>query len=322
MIKNLSKTGGLTSISFVICASIAYSINDLVFKLFSETYPLHQMVFVRSLVALLLCTAIIVPLSGGFKILRTQHPFLHLLRGLFIVASNIALYTGLAILPIANSTAIFYSAPLMITALSVIVLKEKVGWWRWLAIAVGLLGVLLIVRPGFSGFNWGVLLPIFAAFTYALLQIMTRWMGVTEPAATLFFYTQVMFLAFSTTAFIAIGDGEFANPDAPAIDFLLRAWVVPSPLELSLLILLGVLSASGGYMMTHAYRQSMSSLIAPFEYVALLFAIMWGALIWNTLPDLLAGYGIALIVIAGLTVAIREARLGLKFRKTMPRPDQ
>ena len=98
---------------------------------------------------------------------------------------------------------------------------------------------------------------------------MTRWMGVTEPAATLFFYNQVVFLTFSAMAGIVIGNGEFANPNAPAIDFLFRAWVVPSALDLLLLILLGALSAGGGYMMTHAYRQSVSSLIASFEYVAL-----------------------------------------------------
>ena len=319
MSNDLSKTKNLTSIAFVICASIAYSINDLVFKLFSDSYPLHQMVFVRSLVALSLVTAFIVPLSGGLKVLRTQRPLLHLLRGIFVVTSNIALYTGLAILPIAESIAIFYSAPLMITALSVLLLNEKVGWWRWGAVAVGLWGVLLIIKPGFSGFSWGVVLPIFAALTYALIQIMTRWMGATEPAITLFFYNQVVFLSFSATAGLAIGDGAFANPDAPAVDFLFRAWVIPSTEDLLLLILLGALSASGGYMMTRAYRQSLSSLIASFEYVALLFAILWGALIWDTLPDLLASCGIALIVVAGLTVALRETRLGLKLRKTIPR---
>ena len=319
MNKDLTKTKNLTSIGFVVCASIAYSINDLVFKLFSDTYPLHQMVFVRSLVALLLVTAFIVPLSGGVAALRTQRPLLHLLRGIFVVTSNIALYTGLAILPIADSIAIFYSAPLMITALSVLLLNEKVGWWRWGAVAVGLLGVLLIIKPGFSGFSWGMILPIFAALTYAFIQIMTRWMGATEPAITLFFYNQVVFLAFSATTGLAIGDGAFANPDIPAVDFLFRAWVIPSTEDLLFLILLGALSASGGYMMTQAYRQSLSSLIASFEYVALLFAILWGAVIWDTLPDLLAGCGIALIVGAGLTVALREARLGLRLKKTIPR---
>ena len=305
----------LGSILFVLGASAAFSINDLVFKLFSGDYPLHQMMFVRSAVALTLCAAVIVPLSGGRRALRTRRARLHLLRGSFLVVSNIALYTGLAVLHIADTVAIFFAAPLMITGLSVVLLGERVGIWRWLAVVAGLTGVLLIVKPGGAGFTWQFLLPVTAAFAYAMMQIMTRGMGMTERAATLFFYNQLAFVVFSAAAGLSVGGGRFADPDSPALDFLFRAWVTPPAGDMMLLVLLGVLSAGGGYMMTLAYRQSPSNIVAPFEYVALLMAVIWGYAIWNRLPDIAAACGIVLIVLSGLGIALREARLGIRSRK-------
>lgn len=305
----------LTSIVFVLGASVAFSINDLVFKLFSGTYPLHQMIFFRALVALILCASIIVPLSGGMPSLRTRRPHLHMLRGFFVIVSNICLYTGLAILPIADTIAIFFAAPLMITGLSVVLLGEKVGVRRWLAVVAGLIGMLLIVKPGGSGFTWQTALPIAAALTYAVIQIMTRWMGMTERAVTLFFYNQVVFVLFSIVVGLAIGDGRYADPASPAMDFLFRAWVTPAPWDLAMLVLLGALSAGGGYMMTRAYQQSPSNIVAPFEYVALVMAVVWGFVFWERLPDFAAAAGIVLIVLSGLWIALREARLGIRPHK-------
>ena len=312
------KNQNLRSIGFVLCASVAFSINDLVFKLLSGNYPLHQLIFVRSITALILCTAIIVPITGGFAVLRTRRPHFHLLRGVFVVSSNIALYTGLAVLPIADAIAVFFSAPLMITGLSVVLLGEQVGIRRWLAVVLGLFGVFLIMEPGFAGFRPETLLPIAAAFTYAMIQIMTRWMGMTERAVTLFFYNQVVFVVFSLLVGLALRDGRYGNPDSPAVDFLFRAWVWPSVGDMSLLLMLGALSASGGYMMTLAYRQSPSNVVAPFEYVALLMAVIWGWVFWGVLPDLLAGLGIILIIVSGLGVAVREGRLGIRSRRRRP----
>ena len=307
--------GGFTSgnafgILFVLGASLAFSINDLVFKVLSDAYPLHQMIFVRSVVALALCAAIIVPLAGGVSAIKTRRPSLHLLRGVFVVTSNIALYTGIAVLPLADTIAVFFSAPLMITCLSAFVLKEAVGVWRWGAVIVGLIGVLCVAKPGFSDAGWYTLLPIFAAFTYALVQIMTRWLGVTERPVTLFFYNQVVFVVFSAAFGLTFGAGQFANPAEPAVDFIFRAWSVPSHWDLGLLIFLGVLSAGGGYLMTLAYASCPANLIAPFEYSALVLAVLWGAVIFSEFPDGLSTLGIMLIIASGLGVALREARLG------------
>jgi drug/metabolite transporter (DMT)-like permease len=115
-------------ILFVLGPSLAFSINDLVFKLLSDAYPLHQMIFIRSVVALGLCAAIIVPLTGGRSALKTHRPLLHLVRGIFVVTSNVILYAGIAV---GRHNSVFCSAPLMITFLSAFLPKEAVGVRRW-----------------------------------------------------------------------------------------------------------------------------------------------------------------------------------------------
>lgn len=299
----------LSGIVFVLGASLAFSINDLVFKLLSGDYPLHQMIFVRSLVAIVLCVAVIVPLAGGRAVLKTRRPKLHVLRGIFVVMSNITLYTGIAVLPLANTIAIFFAAPLMITALSAVLLKETVGPWRWTAVIVGLLGVVCVASPGLSGTSWYNILPVLAALTYAMVQIMTRWMGVTERPVTLFFYNQAVFVTFSIVFGLSFGAGQFANPSVPALDFLFRAWSEPSSRDLGLLVFLGVLSAGGGYLMTLAYSGQPANLIAPFEYSALVLAVIWGVVFFDEVPGLLQSTGICLIVLSGLGVALRERRI-------------
>ena len=302
----------LLSIGFVFTASVAFSVNDLVFKLLSDTYPLHQMMFVRALVALMFCVSIIVPMSGGRAALRTRRPQMHLLRGFFVIISNITLYTGLAFLPLADTIAVFFSAPLMITVLSFAILSEKIGIWRWTAVIAGFLGVLLIMKPANASIGWSTVLPIAAAFTYAIVQVITRWIGLTERAATLFFYNQVIFVTFSAAIGLWVGDGRFATPDNPALNFLLRAWVPISNWDLTMLIILGALSAGGGYLMTRAYQQSPSNLVAPFEYVALIMAVVWGFAFFGRLPDLVASLGILLILASGVGITLREAKLGIR----------
>jgi len=170
--------GSLLGIACVIGAVVTFATQDMAIKWISGDYPLHEIIFVRALVALILTLSILVPLEGGYRNLRTTRLPLHLLRGLAVVIANMAFFTGLATLPLGEATAIFFVAPLLITALSVPLLGERVGARRWLAILVGLGGVTVMLRPGSGGFHPAFLLPLTAALAYALLQIMTRKLGM------------------------------------------------------------------------------------------------------------------------------------------------
>ena len=301
----------------VLCAlgaSTAFSLNDMGIKFLSGDYPLHQVVLVRASVAMIFTMAIFMQLEGGLRNIRTKRPVIHLVRGLCVVVANMTFFAAIAALPLADAVAIFFVAPLLITILSVVILREHVGPRRWVAILVGLAGVMIIVRPGGAGFQIASLLPLFAATAYALLHIMTRRMGITESASTMAFYIQLTFVIVSSGIGLALGDGAYANSEAthPSLVFLLRAWVWPPVGDILIMAGLGAASATGGYLISQAYRVSEAGLIAPFEYIALILAVFWGYMIWGELPDPIVWLGIALILGSGIYMAVREARVGAK----------
>jgi len=297
-----------------------FSLNDVGIKLLSGDYPLHQMVLVRALVGILITLCILLPLEGGYRQLKTPFLKIHLLRGFSVVISNMLFFTGLATISLPEASAIFFIAPLFITAFSVIFLGESVGIRRWLAVGFGLAGAIVMLRPGTSAFTYAALFPLFAAIAYAILQILTRKIGMREKASVMAFYIQMMFIVVCTTFGLLFGDGRFANPSNPSIDFLFRAWVMPQPLDFAIMVGLGISSGIGGYLISQAYRICEAALIAPFEYLALLLAIIWGISLWGEWPDLVAWTGIAMIFSAGLFVFWREVVLDKKFVVVHPMP--
>lgn len=287
-------------------AAFCFSFNDMGIKLVSNDYAVHQVVLIRSLVGLAAFLSVIMPLSGGWAVLRTKRPLIHMARGLCVVIANTCLFLGLAALPIADAVAIYFVAPLAVAVMSVIFLGEHVGPRRWAAIAVGFAGVLLIVKPGTTAFQIASLLPAIAACFYAGLHTLSRYIKDTESAATMAFYILVTFILVSSAVGLAIGDGRYAGMGGPALDFLLRAWAPVAPGDWPVLIMLGVTGVAGGFLIGQAYRLSEAAYAAPFEYVAMLMAIFWGVTIFDTWPDLWSWAGIALILGAGLFLLWRE----------------
>ena len=299
---------------WALAAVFAFSVNDAVIKFLSDAYPLYQVMFVRSLVGLLFVVAIIVPLTGTTALLRTKRLKIHLLRGLCVVCANFFFFLALAALPLADAVAIFFISPLLISVFSVVFLGEYVGPRRWVAIAIGLIGVLIVVRPGTTAFQLASLLPLVAAFGYAFLHILTRRIGDTENATAMVFYIQVSFFMVSTTAGLAFGHGGFDTFDHPSAVFLLRAWVWPEWGDLGFMMFSGIMTSIGGFMISQAYRRSEAALVAPFEYIALPLSVIFGIVMFAEFPDGAALGGIALILVSGLVLIWREAAAR---RKTM-----
>ncbi len=308
VITSTSDRPGL-SIACALGASLAFSINDITVKSFSTTLPLHEVVLFRSLIGLSLTLAIFAPGMGLVQIFRTRRPFAHAFRGLCVVLSNFAFFAGLAALPLAENAAIFFVAPLMITGFSAIILREYVGPRRWFALIVGLIGVMLIVKPGTAAFQWAVLLPAFSAAAYAGLHTMTRNMGLGESAVTMSAYIQLTFIIVCAAMGLLFGGGQLSGSGDPSLEFVFRAWAWPKPDDFLLFLLAGACSAGGGYLIGQAYRNSAAGLVAPFEYTALILATFWGYVIWAEVPDLISALGIALILFSGVFVAVREAQL-------------
>lgn len=288
-------------------AVVCFSINDVGIKFLSGDYALHQIVFIRSAIGLLTFAAIFLPFHG-LGVLRTRRPGAHLLRGVCVVGANTCLFLGLAAMPIADAVAVFFISPLVITIFSVLFLGETVGARRWASIAVGFVGVLVIVKPGTSAFQVAALLPMAAAVLYAVIHMVARKVGGTESAATMAVYIQITFLIACSVIGLSIGDGKFAQQDHPSLAFLFRAWGPVAPGDWWLLVLLGVSGVLGGFFISQAYRISEAAFAAPFEYVAMPMAIMWGVTVFGTWPDRTAWIGIALILGSGLYLIWRESR--------------
>jgi drug/metabolite transporter (DMT)-like permease len=198
----------------------------------------------------------------------------------------------------------------VITAFSVIFLRERVGLRRWSAVAVGFAGVLVIMKPGTSAFQVASLFPVAAAVLYATLHMLTRRIGGTESAATMAFYIQVTFILASAGFGLALGDGRYGGQGYPSLEFLLRAWAPVLPRDYAILVMLGVSGVLGGYFISQAYRLSEAAFAAPFEYVSMPMAVMWGVTVFGTWPDSSAWIGIALILGSGLYLLWREAAKG------------
>ena len=299
-------------------ASTAFTLNDVGVKFLSGDYALHQIVLIRATVGMLITLAIIMPLEGGYGLIRTNRIGLHLLRGVFVVAANLLFFLGLAEIPLSEATAIFFVAPLIITIFSSVFLAEKVGPWRWFAVAVGLLGTLVILRPTSSSFQIAGLLPLASAFCYAGLHVLTRKMGSTEKASTLSFYIQISFIFTAALMGLAFGNGSFSNQDSAALKFLLRPWIIPTPIEMTIMAGVGLASAIGGYFISQAYRLSEAALIAPIEYLGLVLAVFWGIAIFDEWPDNIAWIGMILILGGGILMIWRETVSNKK--KARPRP--
>jgi len=297
----------LVGIFFIVFGMSCITVNDLLVKLLSDRYALHQIVLIRSLFAIGF-SLMMVHFEGGWSILRTHLPFRHALRASMIVFCNIFFFMAIAAMPIGEATAIFFVAPLMISLLSIPMLGERVGPRRLAAVIIGFAGVLVMMRPG--GGSAGILtalLPVGAALLYALFQLMTRQLGGMAKASAMAVYVQCMFLVVSLAIGLVIGDGRYADSfDNASLVFIFRPWVVPAMDDLWLFGALGILNAIIAYALSQAYRSAAAATVAPFEYVALPLATLWGFLIWHDIPDGRAWLGMALILGAGLYVLARE----------------
>jgi len=283
------------------------SVSDSIIKWLSPIYALHEIMLIRALFAMVVVLAI-VQLEGGIRLLKTRRPVLHFFRGSLLVLANMFFFLGLATLPFAETVALFFVAPLFICLLSRPILGEKVGISRWIVILIGFCGVLVMVRPGAEVFAVTSLLPILAALSYAIMQMMTRKLGMQEKAGALTFYIQFAFILISSLIGLSIGDGRLNTLDNSTSEFLLRAWTWPLPGDFGLLALCGLIVAFGGYLLSQAYRLGQASAVAPFEYTSMPFALIIGYYLWGDWPDWTSFVGSGLIIFSGLLIVFIDSR--------------
>jgi drug/metabolite transporter (DMT)-like permease len=300
-----STHNNIWGIGFLVLGTLIFSLQDIAVKWIGGDYPILEIVIFRSFIALP-CTLLFFHFEGKRGWPTTQRHKLEYVRGFFLFLSYTTHFMGLAALPLADVASIKFSTPLMITFLSVMFLGERVGPRRWLALIVGFIGVLFILRPGSANFNLGSIFILMSALFYALSVMLTRQLGTTDSSATMAYYSSLVYLI---AAFILAPLASFIGeiPDAhPSIAFLLGAWTKPTLLDWVIMSGLGLIWASGMYLVARAYSLALVSVVAPFEYVTLPINAMWGFIIWHEIPTLATWAGAFLTVFSGLYILYRE----------------
>ncbi len=282
-------------VTFRLGSVLAFTIMNALVRMAADQHiPVVQVIFFRSLFAFVPIGAYMAARTG-FCILATARPVAHLIRAVIGLTSMVCLFTSLSLLPLSEATAINFSAPLFATFLSAAVLKEKVGNQRWLAVAIGFVGVVVMLRPSPQQLvAVGALFGLGAACCSALATVTVRQIAATEPGPTIAFY-----FTLACTLASAV--------------FLPFTWVQPDLTTLLVLACTGLVGGVGQLLMTEAIRSAPVSIIAPFDYTQLIWAGAIGFFAWGELPRWTTVAGALVIVGSSLYILHRETRRGISL---------
>jgi drug/metabolite transporter (DMT)-like permease len=275
-------------------AAFIWVLHDTISKWLMQDYSIYQVLLLRTIFSLL-PILIVVRREGGVIRLRDARVWVCLGRGCLAVGCFVLFLAALPLMPLTDIFAIVMSAPLLISALSALVLKEPVGFRRWMAVLVGFSAVLVMVRPGGDVSTSGALLVLASVVVYSFAMILTRRLGTTESAGAMTFYSALVFLAV----------GLIVAP---------FTWVQPTPVGLLLMAATGVLAGSAQYCLTEAFRIAPPSVVAPFEFTSLLWAMLFGFLVWGDVPTALVLASAAVVIASGIYVLHDEKTIQRRNR--------
>ena len=278
----------LLGIGLVLLSGIFFTALDTTAKTLAQTYPVPLLIWMRYLVHLLLMLVFLGPTQGR-KLVVTQRPIALIVRALALLATTGLTIAAFRIMPLGETTAIFFASPLAVAILAGPVLGEKVGRPRWLAMAIGFAGVLLVARPGGAMTSLGIALALGAAAVYTVYQLQTRRLSTTESTVTMLFYT-----ALVGTVIMSFGVPWFL--DGPT----------PTPLETALFLALGVFGGTGHFLLTRAYLYAPASVVASYLYVQILWATLFGGLFFGHWPDALSIAGMITIATSSIAMVAYE----------------
>ena len=258
---------------------------------------------------ILLATGLIL---HGPDILKMRQPQLMLLRGLLAFLAFSSYYIALSVIPLADGAAVFMTAPLFVTALSVYLLAEKVGIHRWAAVCIGFIAILIMLNPGSDLFRIEAAIPLFSALCYAIVPIITRYIGMAVPALTMTIYTTAsyLFMCLLTFACLQLLPIDVSNQEDTTMIWhtLLLPWYLPTGADFLLMALSGGIFTLALLAITQAYRIAAVSIVAPFEYSYLIWASLLGYIAFGDIPGLRTVLGGLTIVSCGLYIMYREHR--------------
>jgi S-adenosylmethionine uptake transporter len=318
-LSHLSRDNPLAGITLLVFSLFLFSLQDVVIKFFSDQYSVLQIVFIRGVIA-----GALMYMAACFYKTRHQlipnRPRLAILRGLCGFVSYTTYYLAVASLPLAEVVAIVFTAPLFVTVMSALVLREEVGARRWSAVVVGFIGVLIMLGGpvdltgngaeggGFDGL--GIALSLIAAICYACQSVLTRYLSDDDTPLSLAFSTTATFTIASGLLSIIVAFGLIDQTSThPSMAFLMRDWAMPESISLALMIFLGFNGAIAFFCMAKSYCIAPASTITPFEYTYMIWAAMFGFFLWGEIPRFTTLIGVTILIASSLYIWQRERQL-------------
>ena len=263
----------------------AFSLMDVIVK-WSVEYPIGQVLFFRGFFGIIFYFFVI-PKDRIHNFYKTNRPGLHFLRCISGLIALVAIFIALRKLPLATVVSISFAAPIFTTILSIFLLSEKVGIFRWLAVIVGFIGILIITEPGISQLNIYYIFPVIFCLGLSYVAITIRQLSTTEPVWLISFYFS---LAITLLSFLTLPNG----------------WVLPSLTDFIILSLIGIFGGVANLWLSQSYKYSEVSLVTPLKYLSLVFAIIFGYFIWGEIPTIKTLLGALLVIISTLIIFRRE----------------
>ncbi len=276
---------GRAGIAWMLITTLLFVTQDAVMRVLVQTYPIVEVAWARFAVHMVLAFIVVAARSPRYMVSR--RPGVQLLRSGMLGVLTLLAALSYKTLPFVDVAAIANVAPVLITVLSVPILKETVGWRRWLGVFGGFLGAMLIIGPASLVFQWAILLPLCAALSNALYQIVTRILRSSDPTVTTFFYTSIAGTVMCSLA-------------------LPWNWVTPDAIGLALMVLLGSIGACSHFCLIRAYTAADAATVAPFGYTTLVWAVLYGLLVFGEVPSASTLAGGVVIVGSGLYIFHRE----------------
>ena len=270
----------------------AFSVMDVIVK-WTDEYPVGQVLFFRGFFGLI-PILFLIPRDRYINFYKTSRPFLHFKRCLAGIIALISIIIALRNLPLATVVSITFAAPIFTTIFSIFLLNEKVGFYRWLAVLIGFVGILVISEPGFSSLNFYFIFPIIFCLGLSYVAIAIRKLSSTEPIWLIGFFFSISIMISSFFTFH-------------------QNWILPNAFDLFLLSMVGILGGVANLWLTQSYKLSEVSLVTPVKYLALVFAIIFGYLIWDEIPTLKTLLGAVLVVASSIIIFRREIVLKKKL---------
>ena len=284
-------------IILMIGAVAAFAVIDTCAKVLVGHVPPLMVVFARYTLALIYIVALMW-WTGSFS-LSTKHPWLQLLRGVMLLSTTMLNFVALQYLRLDQTSAIFFSNPLWVCALSPLLLGERIGPRRWAAVLIGFLGVILIIRPAADSFHWAMLLSVAVAVIAAMYQITTRKIGGRDPALVSLMLATLVGAGLSAPAGIV-------------------QWQLPPSGYLWLMLLMGFAGSIGHHLLIKAHTIAPAPTLAPFIYTQIIWMIALGYLVFGDVPDLVTVVGASIVVMSGLYVYYREQQVKARLAGTRP----